>query len=156
MSFLNQIDQELQRIRAAGGGALTADAPNGRFECDLSAVDGIGAAVERFSFHTRRLTGSSLEKLKKIGEDLSRRVTYLLEPIAIIEIDAEGVTVQLRSAPPSQEDGVTSYYELTISEGGLDLSRYESRSGQPRHAVPAKFTHEALRRLAKDIVAAVP
>jgi hypothetical protein len=157
MSFLDQIDQELKRIRAAGGGGtLTADAPSGRIECDLSAVDGIGCSLDQFSFHSGRLTGASLEKLKKIGEDLTRRVTYLLEPIAIIEIDAEGITVQLRSAPPSQENGVTSYYELTINQGGLNLRRYESQSGQPRQAVPAHFTHEALRRLAKDVVAAVP
>lgn len=33
MSFLDQIDQELKRIRAAGGsGTLTADAPSGRLE----------------------------------------------------------------------------------------------------------------------------
>jgi hypothetical protein len=157
MSLNDQINQELARIRAAGGGGtLTADAPNGRIECDLTNVDAIGCAVDRFSFHTGRLTGASLERLKKIGEDLSRRVTYLLEPIAIIELDAEGITVQLRSSPPSQENGVTTYYELTINPSGLNLRRYQSQSGQPRQAVPAHFTHEALRRLAKDVTAAVP
>jgi hypothetical protein len=157
MSLNDQINQELARIRAGGGGGvLTADAPSGRLECDLNSVDGIGCAVDQFSFHTGRLTGASLEKLKKIGEDLSRRVTYLLEPIAIIELDAEGVTVQLRSSPPSQENGVTTYYELTINQNGLNLRRYQSQSGQPRQAIPAHFTHEALRRLAKDVTAAVP
>jgi hypothetical protein len=157
MNLHDQINQELARIRAAGGGGvLTADAPNGRLECDLTSVDAIGCAVDQFSFHTGRLTGASLEKLKKIGEDLSRRVTYLLEPIAIIEIDAEGITVQLRSSPPSQENGVTTYYELTINPSGLNLRRYQSQSGQPRQAIPAHFTHEALRRLAKDVTAAIP
>jgi hypothetical protein len=157
MNLHDQIDQELQRIRAAGGGGtLTATAPGGRVECDLSSVDAIGCAVDQFAFHTGRLTGASLEKLKKIGEDLSRRVTYLLEPIAIIEIDAEGITVQLRSSPPSQENGVTTYYELTLNQSGLTLRRYQSQSGQPRQAVPAHFTHEALRRLARGVSAAVP
>jgi hypothetical protein len=157
MSFLDQIDQELKRIRAAGGGgSLTADAPNGRLECDLASVDAIGCAVDQFAFHTGRLSGATLEKLKKIGEDLSRRVTYLLEPIAIIEIDAEGITVQLRSSPPSQENGVTTYYELALNQDGLTLRRYQSQPGQPRQAIPAHFTHEALRRLAKDVAAAIP
>lgn len=157
MSLSNQIDQELQRIRAAGGGGtLLADAPNGRFECDMAGVDGLGCAVDQFAFRTGQLSGASLEKLKKIGEDLSRRVTYLLEPIAIIELDAEGVTVQLRSSPPSQDGGVTTYYELNINQDGLTLRRYQAQPGQPRQATPAHFTHEALRRLARDISAAVP
>jgi hypothetical protein len=157
MSFHDQIDQELQRIRAAGsGGSLTATAPNGRLECDMAGVDAIGCSAERFAFRTGRLAGSSLEDLKKIGEDLSRRVTYLLEPIAIIEIDAEGITVQLRSNPPSQDGGVTSYYELNINQDGMTLHRYEARPGQPRQATPANFTHETFKRLARDVAAVVP
>jgi hypothetical protein len=157
MSLSDQINDELNRLRGAGGaGIMTAQAPNGRLECDMASVDAIGCAVDVFEFHSGRLSGSTLEKLKQIGEDLSRRVTYLLEPIAIIEIDAEGVTVQLRSSPPSQEAGVTSYYELTINQDGLALRRYQAQSGQPRQAVPAHFTHEALRRLARDVSAAIP
>jgi hypothetical protein len=157
MSLTDQINDELNRLRASGGaGALSADAPNGRLECDMAGVDAIGCAVDAFAFRTGRLTGASLEKLKKIGEDLSRRVTYLLEPIAIIELDAEGVTVQLRSSPPSQDGGVTSYYELSINQDGLSLRRYQSQTGQPRQAVPAHFTHEAFRRLARDVSGAVP
>ncbi len=157
MSYDDHISQELQRLRAAGsGGALSADAPNGRLECDMAGVDGIGCSVDRFAFRTGRLSGASLEQLKKIGEELSRRVTYLLEPIAIIEIDAEGITVQLRSSKPSQEGGVTSYYELTINQSGLDLRRYQAEPGQPRQATPANFTHEAFRRLARDVAAVVP
>ena len=157
MTFADRIDDELNRLRAAGGaGALIADAPNGRLECDLTHVDAIGCAVEAFSFRTGRLSGATLERLKKIGEDLTRRVTYLLEPIAIIEIDAEGVTVQLRSSPPSQDGGVTTYYELALNRDGLTLRRYQSQAGQPRQAVPAHFTHEALRRLARDVSAAIP
>ncbi len=157
MSLLNQIDQELQRLRTAGGsGVLAADAPNGRLECDMANVDSLGCAVDQFSFRSDRLHGAPLEKLKKIGEDLSRRVTYLLEPIAIIELDAEGVTVQLRSSPPTKDDGTTTYYELNINQEGLTLRRYQAQSGQPRQPIPAHFTHEALRRLARDISAAVP
>lgn len=157
MSFPDQINDELQRLRAAGGGGtLSANAPNGQLECELAGVDAFGCSVDSFTFHTGGLQGATLEKLKKIGEELSRRVTYLLEPIAIIELDAEGVTVQMRSSPPSQEDGVTSYYELAINQNGLKLRRYQSQSGQPRQATPSNFTHETLRRLARDISSVVP
>jgi hypothetical protein len=78
-------------------------------------------------------------------------VNYLLEPIAPIETDAQGCSVQMRSNPPHKDDNGARYYELLLRRGGSAcLSRYEKQAGQPRMRVPAALTHEVIGRLIDD------
>ena len=90
--------------------------------------------------------------LKIKAEQLSARLTYLLEPISPIEIDSQGCVVQLRSNPPQKETDCTSYYELLLSRGGeISLCRYTRAVGQERKPIPAQVTREVLVRLAGDL-----
>ena len=88
------------------------------------------------------------------ARELAKRVNYLLEPIAPIELDAQGCTVQMRSNPPQKDDNGWRYYELLIRRGGsIALCRYEKQPGQPRVRVPAVLTHEVVGRLVDDFSA---
>ena len=70
-----------------------------------------------------------------MAKSLSERLTYLMEPIRPIEIDADACVAQLRSSPPQRDDDGRSYYELTVRRGGeIDAGRYRK---EPRHAAPA-------------------
>ena len=96
------------------------------------------------------------EQLKKIAEQLSARLTYLLEPISPIETDAQGCVVQMRSNPPHKDADRTSYYELLVSRSGeLSLCRYTRPAGAPRQLIAAHVTREVLLRLAADFAAVV-
>jgi hypothetical protein len=98
----------------------------------------------------------SSDQLKQVAENLSQRLTYLLEPISPIETDAQGCTVQMRSNPPQKDADRTSYYELLVSRSGtLSLCRWTREAKSVRQPVPAQVTREVLLRLADDFAAVV-
>jgi hypothetical protein len=151
------IERELARIQAVTGrGLLTVDCGEGRVEADLVAVDAIGCSFQTLAYLTDRLAGATLDDLKTISQALTARLTYLLEPISLVEADADRCSVQLRSSPPKKDEEATSYYELLVRRGGdISLSRYSKRPGQLRQIIPAHVTREVLVRLADDFIGAV-
>ena len=157
MDIKNDIQRELKRIQAVSGkGLLQVDVDAGRIEADLQAVDAIGCSFLTLGYLTDRLAQSSLDELKTISETLISRLTYLLEPIGVVEVDRDRAAVQLRSNPPQKGEDGTSYYELMVRRGGdVTLSRYQKRPGQIREIVAAHLTREVLVRLAEDFVAVV-
>ncbi|HKM55405.1 MAG TPA: hypothetical protein VJY33_18515, partial [Isosphaeraceae bacterium] len=76
------------------------DGPN-RLTLTLTALDSVGVAMESLDFVTTDRQDWSSEALKGWGERLAARVTYLLEPLKVLEIDAAGSEVQIRSQSPS-------------------------------------------------------
>jgi len=157
MSIRPDIDRELKRIQAVSGrGLLQVDCEAGRIEADLLAVEPIGCTFQTLGLTTGKLAGATLDQLKTISQTLTEKLTYLLEPIGLVEADADRCSIQLRSNPPQKGEDETSYYELMVRRGGdITLSRYSKKSGQLRQIVPANVTREVLGRLADDFVAAV-
>lgn len=157
MDIKTDIQRELKRIAAvAGQGLLQVDVDSGRIEADLLAVDAIGCSFQTLAYTTEKLASASLDELKEISTKLTSRLTYLLEPIGLVEVDRDRAAVQLRSSPPQKGDDGTSYYELMVRRGGdVSLNRYQKKPGQMRQIVPANITREVLQRLAEDFVAVV-
>lgn len=155
MTIKHDIAIELQRLAPLGGGALEVRTPDGKLLAQLSAIDQIGCGCDRLSYQSAKLAGQSLDRLKQISGDLTKRLNYLLEPVGLLEADAESCTVQLRSTPPQQGDDGRSYYELLVRQGGeILLLRYHKAPGAPRAVISALLTREVLSRLAEDFVAA--
>jgi hypothetical protein len=101
------------------------------------------------------LASAGIERLRAVSQDLSQRLTYLLEPIAPIEVDAEQCVVQLRSNPPQRDEQRTSYYELLVRRGGeLSLCRWTKAAGDVRQPLAAHVTREVFLRLVGDFSAA--
>ena len=157
MALQQQINAELQRIAALGGGdRLQVHLPSGLLSAEVVACDAIGCAALEVTYSTPQLANSTLQQLKKLSDELSRRLSYLLEPISLIEADDEAATVQMRSNPPQKDDDGTRYYELLVRRGGdLSLVRYQKLPGQPRQPTPAHLTREVFVRLAGDLVGTV-
>jgi hypothetical protein len=126
-----------------------------RLQCDLVALDALACAFDRFELQSAALASAAMAELKPLSENLSRRLTYLLEPISPMEADAEQCVVQLRSNPPQKDEDATSYYELLVARGGrLSLCRWLKERGQPRRKIPAQVTREVFLRLVADFSAA--
>jgi hypothetical protein len=157
MSIQHDVQQELKRIHALQAAArLEVDTPCGRLESQVTAVDAIGCAFESFVLRTDKLAGATMDQLRKLSDRLTKRLTYLLEPIGALEADAESCTVQLRSSPPQKGEDGSSYYELLVRRGGeISLCRFAKSPGQPRRVIDAQVTREVFSRLAEDFVAAV-
>ncbi len=158
MSLADQLKAALAATPAFTSGdrvVLADDGPH-HLECHLLALEPLACAVTRLTLRCDKLAGMSSDGLKQVAENLSLRLTYLLEPISPIETDAEGCTVQLRSNPPQKDADSTSYYELLVSRGGeLSLCRYTRAAQSARTIVPAQITREVLLRLAGDFAAVV-
>jgi len=157
MTTKQDIERELTRIQNQNGlGRLEVDAPSGKLDAALVAVDGIGCAFESLTYQTDKLASSTVKDLKKLSDALTAKLNYLMEPISAVELDADSCTVQCRSSPPQQGEDGRSYYELLVRKGGdILLCRYLKQPGQARHTIPAHVTREVLARLGEDFVAAV-
>jgi len=153
MTLKQRVESELAKttLDPTGAAILNVDHDGQRFACELVAIEPLALSFASFTLSTDSLAGATPEMLHAISERLAARLTYLLEPISPIEIDAEQSVVQMRSMPPQRDEHRTCYYELIVRRGGeLSLCRYEAATGQERTAVPAHVTREVLLRLVDD------
>src|SRR3954466_1394394 len=126
---------------AAGQQALEVTEPGQELRAAIIALDAIALAFDHVTLTSAARAAASIDELKKIADTLSKRLTYLLEPISPIEIDADQCVVQLRSNPPARDDNGTRYYELLVRRGGeLSLRRFQKQPGGTRRSIPAQVT----------------
>jgi hypothetical protein len=124
--------------------------------CNADECEPLAATVMDLVLETAELASATAFELQAASAELAKKVNYLLEPIAPIELDAQGCSVQMRSNPPQQDDNGRRYYELLLRRGGsIALCRFEKQPGQPRTRVPAVLTHEVIGRLVEDFSATV-
>lgn len=156
MSLVQQAQKALDASAAFSTGSQTlAVADSGRrLVCELAALDRLACAFTRFEMTSDALVGASIDELKRVSQTLAARLTYLLEPIAPIEIDAGQCVIQMRSNPPQRDEQGTSYYELLVRRGGeLSLCRWSKQANQVRERLPAHVTREVFLRLVGDFAA---
>ena len=78
-----------------------------------------------------------------------------MEPLKVLEIDAGGGEVQVRSQSPTTRPTERGYYEMRLFRRACCAcsgSRYDGATRQRREP-PCQLTREVLERLADDIVA---
>lgn len=158
MNLNEQIERQLTQLAAlpADEHLLSVAVDQGKLECQLTAVDVVGCSFRLLELQTGKLANATVDELKNVSDSLSKRLSYLLEPVGLIEADNEHCIVQMRSNPPQQDDKATSYYELLIRRGGtISLCRFTKEHGGQRQVIPAEVTREVLGRLATDFVDAV-
>jgi hypothetical protein len=156
MSLLEQARSALAGLSSPSSVQQSLELREGgqRFSGELAALDTLGCVFTHFALESDKLANAPIGELKQVAETLSKRLSYLLEPIQPVEVDPEHCVVQLRSNPPQREPGRVSYYELLVRRGGhLSLCRYEKQAGQVREGVPAHVTREVFLRLVSDFSA---
>jgi hypothetical protein len=156
LTFQNELTQLSNSGNLTGSHLLEIDTPAGRLTAQLASIDRLACALDQLSLETTRLANATIDELKQLSNRLSKQLCYLLEPISLIECDADSATVQLRSNPPAKDEDQTSYYEVVARRGGaITLCRYVKLPGDVRRTTPANLTHEVLARLGQDFVDAV-
>jgi hypothetical protein len=141
----------------AGPGKVTvADGPY-HLSLKLTAASPVGIAFDALEFADETAAGRSADALRAWGGRLASRLTYLMEPLVVLEVDDQAGEAELRSKSPTVSDGVQSYYEIRLHRAGmLGLRRVAfSESNRRRMPVSCQLTREALDRLANDLVATV-
>ena len=132
------------------------DSPS-RLTLNLTALDTVGLAFSTMEFTNTSRTEWTSDALKEWGARLSKRVTYLMEPLKVLEVHDQGGEVQMRSQSPTPRDLERAYYEMRLfRQGTLRMERivYDEATRQ-RRQVPCQLTRETLERLADDIAASM-
>jgi hypothetical protein len=137
--------QTLDVADAAGGWSASVTA-----EC----VDVVGCRLWELAL--RRPAGTPSVDLRSRAEQVCQRVTGLLEPLRLLEVDAGRNVALLRSEQPGQHGDGRFYYEVLLeADGGSSVRRFQApRPGEPRRQqVAFTLTHEALGKLVRDLIA---
>jgi hypothetical protein len=154
MTIQSQFQQQLTKLGTGGAATVTAEAQPRKLSCDVVERNPLAVSFNILRLTTAELASASAADLERLGKALSDRLTYLMEPIAPIEIDAQACILQLRSNPPQRDDDGRSYYELTVRRGGeIALVRFHKETGATRRQIPATVTREVLLRLVADFCA---
>jgi hypothetical protein len=151
MILQNQFEQELLNLGDGGAAMLAASDLPRQLSCDVVERNSLAVSFNQLRLATVELASADVAELERIGKALAGRLTYLMEPIAPIEIDAASCVVQLRSNPPQRDDDGRSYFELLVRRGGeIALARFRKENGGARRPIPATVTREVLLRLVGD------
>ena len=81
-----------------------------------------------------------------------------MEPLKVLEVDAAGGEVHIRSQSPTTRDDQRSYYEVRLFKQGtlrMERSTFDEATRR-RRRIPCQLTREVLERLADDVAASVP
>jgi hypothetical protein len=132
------------------------DSPN-RLTLNLTALDTVGLACTTMDYANTSRTEWSSDALKAWADRLSKKVTYLMEPLKVVEVYDQAGEVQMRSQSPTPRDTERAYYEMRLFRSGiLRMERFVyDETTRQRRQVPCQLTRETLERLADDIAATV-
>jgi hypothetical protein len=126
-----------------------------RLTLHLSSLDTVGLAFSTMEYANTSRTELSSDALKEWADRLTKRVTYLMEPLKVVEVDDKGGEVQVRSQSPTPRADERGYYEMRLfRQGNLRMERFVFDGGaRQRRPTDCRLTREVLERLADDIVA---
>ena len=99
--------------------------------------------------------------LRAAAEAIEKKITYLMEPLKLVELDSTSNALQIRSEKPEIQDSGISYFECILKSGrwfgyrnSLLLRRYSQRPNQEkdRRVTPFPLTKKQFGRLIDDLI----
>ena len=131
------------------GGEIRALVGGLQVRLKLSDWDRLGCLLERLEIRNPRGGTFGLDAAR-----IEAKVTYLGEPLAVIEAE-DGKKTILRSAPPRRDGEEVGFFEMVLDRSeGLSLVRYAfDRVRGERSITPAPLTISTLDRLLTDLLA---
>src|SRR5690349_21072227 len=104
MNYHDTIAHEINAVVVAGGRKFSAPADNGSgvLVADMPEADTMSVSLDSLEFQSDSLASAATEQLSRIADRLAKKLTYLLEPLRVVEIDGGAGAVQMRSHPPYQ------------------------------------------------------
>jgi hypothetical protein len=136
-----------------GRRTIAAEAHGWTVAVAADCVDRLGCQVWELTL--TRTGAAPAADLKARGEALAARCTGLLEPLGLVEVDADAKTALLRSAPPSRRDDELFYYEVLLKPEAAAVRRFQAtQTAGKRAQIAFTLTHDALTKLVDDLTAA--
>jgi hypothetical protein len=155
MSLDGLLLEKIARWRPDGRQTLEVRAPGLAWFSTVTAdaVDVVGCRLWEVSLG-RSGEAAPLGDLNERAVTVARRVSGLMEPLRLIEVDSARAVALLRSDSPTRRGDVASYYEILLqADGAVVVRRYEAPHGEEtrRQQVAYTLTHESLAKLVSDL-----
>jgi hypothetical protein len=118
-------------------------------------ADTVGCRLTEVSV-SRPAESATAAELTQWAVRTAGRVTGLLEPLKLVEVDATRSEAVLRSETPARKGDDVQYYELLLrGTHAATLNRYQAPRTGPggRKAVPFALTHETIAKVVGDVTA---
>jgi hypothetical protein len=155
MSLANQLLEKLADWRPDSRRSLAVPGQPWAVTLTADCADQLGCLVWELALR-RSAPPAGDRPLQAWAERVAGRVTGLLEPLKLLEVDTLRDEALLRSEEPAERDGQLFYYELLLRGRGEALVRryHGARNGEARREqVAFALTHEALAKLVADLTA---
>ena len=153
MGNAEHIIKQLQNGPSGQAGEILAVDGDLQVRLQLADWDRLGCLIEKLEIKC-----SNGHPLKIDPVRIEKEMTYLGEPLRIIELEKYFGKAILRSFPPRMENGTTSFFEMVLDGSeGLSITRvaYDPALRQ-RSPISAPFTRDTLERLLRDLVHFIP
>ena len=135
--------------------SVTVDEGPDRVTLEIAALDSVGVALDGLEYATTDRKEWLPQDLNAWGDRIARKVTYLMEPLHVLEVDGGRGEVQLRSQAPTHRGDARNYYEVRLGrEGVCRVERFTYDPAEKRRRrTPCHLTREVVERLAEDLAA---
>jgi hypothetical protein len=151
--------KEIEAVSLQSGGYLVGVVAEGQEPAvviNLEAYDRFSAAVHYLEVADDNLSpGPQPDYLHQCARRAEQRLTYLEEPLVLLELDRESNLAQLRSHPPHQHEQTLTYWELLVwaePHARARLTRYRWSPDKPeRESVVYPATFATVGRIAQDL-----
>ncbi len=137
--------------------ALTIEEGAHQVTLHLTASGPVGLAFGALEYRNRSHREWTTGSLKAWGDRIASRVTYLMEPLIVIEQDIDAGAVEIRSHAPTSRGNHRAFYEIRIGRAGtLHLTRISfDETTRQRRPIDCMMTREVLERLVDDVIACI-
>jgi len=119
--------------------------------------DGLSCLVWELELRRTAPASATGDKaLRAWADRIADRVTGLLEPLKVVEVDLARAEALLRSDTPTVRDNKAFHYEVHLrGTSSASLRRYAvcQKTGGRREQVAFALTHEAIAELTSDLTA---
>jgi hypothetical protein len=156
MSLNETVLQKLADWHPPKEGRPTLNVPDEASGCVVRVTvdrqDELSCAVWELAVRRKAPAGATLGGW---AQEVADRVTGLLEPLQVIEIDSQRNEALLRSQEAARRGQKLYYYEALLKgTEQAELRRYHAASeGKRREQVPFVLTHEVVAKVAEDMAA---
>jgi len=152
MTLANTVRQKLSEWRPEPGRQdLTVTLKDGSLTLTADRREELGCLVWELGVQRPAPAG---ETLQAWADRVAQRVTGLLEPLKVVEVDAQRNEGILRSTQPQARDEDVPYNEVHLQGTRRAVLRcYQAQGTGRRQQIAFAVTHEAIAKLADDLAA---
>ena len=179
MTIQQRITQQLERLathepeqlaavvqKAPKTGYLLGVPPEGGkgvgASLNLADYDRYSAALRHLEIYDNSQTVASGQEdiyLQQVAATIAQKLTFLEEPLELLELDGVEHTAQLRSNPPRRSADESIYWEIQVwvaPHPHARITRYRWLAGEPdRIAITYPATFATLGRIAENLAGAL-